>query len=185
MQALEPEWSLLLVVDLQEKLLGAMPSGAASRLVKNTLALLEAARILRISVLATEQYPKGLGRTVGPIAEALRSHQVAPVDKLAFDACREPRFDAVLTKLAPRSVVIAGIETHICVFQTGRELVNRGLDVRIAGDAVASRDELNCERGLALCERAGAIVMPMESVVYDWVRSAGTDEFKAISKLLR
>jgi nicotinamidase-related amidase len=185
MQALEPESGLLLVVDLQEKLLGAMPSDAAARLIKNTLALLEAARILRIAVLATEQYPKGLGRTVHPIAEALTSRQAAPIDKLVFDACSEPRFDAVLTKLAPRSVVIAGVETHICVFQTGRELVNRGLDVRIAGDAVASRDELNRDRGLALCERAGAIVMPMESVVYDWVRRAGSDEFKAISKLLR
>jgi nicotinamidase-related amidase len=185
MRALERQSSLVLVVDVQERLLAAMPADAAGQLLKNTLILLEAARLLGISVVATEQYPKGLGKTVTPIANALASHGVVPIDKLVFDACGDPEFDAAVTELGPRSVVMTGVEAHICVFQTGRELANRGVDVRIAGDAVASRDDQKRERGLALCERAGAIVMPTESVVFDWVRRAGSDEFRAISKLFR
>jgi hypothetical protein len=154
-------------------------------LVKNTLILLETARLLGISVLATEQYPKGLGATVSPLGETLASLGVKPIEKMTFDACGEPAMDEELAKLAPRSVVLVGIEAHVCVFQTARELANRGIDVRVASDAVASRNPAHCERGLALSERAGAAVMPTESIVFDWLRRAGSDEFKAISKLVR
>jgi nicotinamidase-related amidase len=185
MRALERESSLLLVVDVQLRLVEAMPSSAASMLVKNTLILLETARLLGISVLATEQYPKGLGATVSPLGETLASLGVKPIEKMTFDACGEPAMDEELAKLAPRSVVLVGIEAHVCVFQTARELANRGIDVRVASDAVASRNPAHCERGLALSERAGAAVMPTESIVFDWLRRAGSDEFKAISKLVR
>jgi nicotinamidase-related amidase len=185
MLALDPESCLVLLVDIQEKLLAAMPSAAASLLLKNTRILLEAARLLAVPVLATEQYPKGLGRTVPSVADALALREVVPIEKLAFDACGEPRFEVALNHLAPRFVIVLGVEAHICVFQTARELVNRGIDVRIAGDAVASRDDSKRQCGLALCEHAGAIAMPTESVVFDWIRGAGSDKFKAISKLLR
>jgi nicotinamidase-related amidase len=185
MRALDRASSAVLVVDVQQRLMGAIPSDAAGLLIRNTSILLETARLLGIAVLATEQYPKGLGRTISPLGETLASLRVQPIEKLAFDACAEPSFDAALAELAPRSVIIAGIEAHICVFQTARELANRGIDVRIAADAVASRDDTKCQRGLALSEQAGAIVMPTESVVFDWIRRAGSDEFKAISKLVR
>jgi nicotinamidase-related amidase len=135
--------------------------------------------------VASEQYPKGLGPTVEPIAERLRAMGVEPIAKTTFDACAEPRVAQALAERSPGAVVVAGMETHICVFQTARELARRGLDVHVVADAVASRREENRALGLALCERAGACVTPTETVVFDWLGRAGTEEFKAVSKLVR
>jgi nicotinamidase-related amidase len=185
MDRLDPKSSLLLVVDLQERLAAAMPQAAMDRLLAGTAVLLEAARLLGVPVVVTEQYPKGLGATVAPISERLKAMRVTPIDKVCFDACSEPRIARAIGTLAPRSVVVAGMETHICVFQTARELVRLGYDVHVAADAVASRREENLERGLALCERAGAYATPVETVVFDWLERAGSDEFRAISKMLK
>jgi nicotinamidase-related amidase len=185
MDRLDPTSSVLLVVDAQERLASAMPQPSMDRLVTNALVLFEAARLLGVPVLATEQYPKGLGPTVGPIAEKLRGLGVEPIDKMTFDALGEPRLARALAERAPRAVVLVGMETHICVFQTARELVRRGFAVHVVADAVASRRDENRALGLALCERAGAFATPTESVVFDWLARAGSDAFKAISKLLR
>jgi nicotinamidase-related amidase len=185
MQRLDPDSSLLLVVDVQERLAAVMPRDAMDRLVANTLLLLETARLLNVPVLASEQYPRGLGATVAPVAEGLRALGVAPIDKLGFDACSEPRLARAIADRAPRAVVVVGMETHVCVFQTTRELVRRGHDVHVVADAVTSRREENRLLGLALCERAGAFATPAETVVFDWLGRAGTDEFKAISKRMR
>jgi nicotinamidase-related amidase len=138
-----------------------------------------------VPVIASEQYPKGLGPTVEPIAERLRAMGVEPIAKTTFDACAEPRLAQALSERSPRAVVVSGMETHICVFQTARELVRRGLEVHVAADAVASRREENRGLGLALCERAGAYLTPTETVIFDWLGRAGTDAFKAVSKLVR
>jgi nicotinamidase-related amidase len=185
MERLDPRASLLLVVDVQDRLAAAMPQAAMDRLVASTLLLLEGARQLGVPVVASEQYPKGLGPTVGALAEKLRGIGVEPVDKVTFDALSEPRIAAAVAERAPRTVVVAGMETHICVFQTARELARRGHLVHVVADAVASRREENRTLGLNLCERAGALVTPAETVVFDWLGRAGTDEFKAISKLVR
>jgi nicotinamidase-related amidase len=185
MHRLDPRSTLLLVVDVQERLATAMPQAAMDRLVGSTLVLLESARLLGVPVVATEQYPKGLGPTVAPLAEKLRALGVEPIDKLTFDACGEPRVTRALAEHSPRAVVLAGMETHICVFQTARELARRGLDVHVVADAVASRREENRVLGLGLCERAGALATPTETVVFDWLGRAGSDAFKAISKLVR
>lgn len=185
MDRLDPRSSILLVVDVQERLASAMPQAAMDRLVASSLVLLESARLLGVPVLASEQYPKGLGPTVGPIADKLRAMGVEPIDKTSFDACAEPRVARELAARSPRTIVLAGMETHICVFQTARELLRRGMDVHVVADAVASRREENRALGLALCERAGAMVAPAETVVFDWLGRAGTEEFKAISKLVR
>jgi nicotinamidase-related amidase len=185
MDRLDPTSSVLLLVDVQERLASAMPQASMDRLVANALVLLEGARLLGVPVLATEQYPKGLGPTVAPLAEKLRAMGVEPIDKMTFDALGEPRLARALAERAPRAVVLAGMETHICVFQTARELARRGFEVHVVADAVASRREENRALGLAHCERAGAIATPTETVVFDWLARAGTDEFKAISKLVR
>jgi nicotinamidase-related amidase len=185
MDRLDPQTSLLLVVDVQERLAAAIPQAAIDRLVANAVILLEAARLLAIPVVASEQYPKGLGATVPLIAEKLRALGVAPVEKLSFDACGEPRLATSIADREPRAVVLLGVEAHVCVFQTARTLARRGTDVRVVADAVASRREENRALGLAMCERAGAIAMPAEAVAFDWLRRAGTDEFRVISKLLR
>jgi nicotinamidase-related amidase len=185
MQRLDPASSLLLVVDVQERLATAMPPAAMERLTASTLLVLEAARILGVPVVASEQYPKGLGATVAAVGDKLRAMGVEPIDKLTFDACGEPRIARELAARGPRSVVVAGMETHICVFQTARELARRGAEVHVVADAVASRREENRSLGLGLCERAGALVTPAETVVFDWLGRAGTDAFKAVSKLVR
>jgi nicotinamidase-related amidase len=185
MRRLEPKSSLLLVVDVQERLAAAMPQPTMDQLVANAVLLLEAARLLEVPVVASEQYPKGLGPTVVALASRLQAANVQPIDKLTFDAADEPRIAQAIARHSPRSVIVVGMETHVCVFQTVRELSRRGYAVYVVADAVASRREENRALGLSLCERAGAIAVPAETVVFDWLRVAGTDEFKALSRLLR
>jgi nicotinamidase-related amidase len=186
MDRLTPESSLLLIVDVQERLAAAMAPDAMERLVKNAGILIEAAAQLAVPIVASEQYPKGLGPTVEPLLGRLRALGVTPIDKLDFDATSEPRIaQAILGRGPKRAVVVAGMETHVCVFQTARELTRRGLVTYVAGDACASRTEENRRAGLSLCERAGAILTVTESVAFDWVGRAGTDAFRAASKLVR
>jgi nicotinamidase-related amidase len=185
MDRIVPGSSLLLVVDVQERLSAAIPGDSYERLVKNTRLLLEAAALLGVPTLASEQYPKGLGPTVPPILELLAKRGITPVDKLAFDAASEPRISSQIGRLAPRSIVIVGMEAHICVFQTARELVRRGHDVHVVSDAVASRSEDHRAAGLRLSERAGAVITVAETVAFDWVERAGTDVFRTLSKLVR
>jgi nicotinamidase-related amidase len=186
MERLVPESTALLVVDVQERLAAAMPEAALERLVANTGILLDAAKILGLRVLASEQYPKGLGPTVPALAAKLSALGVTPTAKMTFDACSDL---AVARGLArdpvPRAVVVAGMESHVCVFQTARELVKRGYATYVVADAVCSRREDNRALGLALAERAGAFVVPTETVVFDLLERAGTDAFKAVSKLVR
>jgi nicotinamidase-related amidase len=185
MDRLDPSSSLLLLVDVQDRLAAAMPPAALDAVVANGRVLLEAARLLGVPVLATEQYPKGLGPTVGPLKEMFVAAGVQPIEKMTFDACGEPRVAQALAARSPRSVIVAGVEAHVCVFQTARELVRRGMSVCVVADAVASRREENRALGLGLAERAGAHIAPAETVVFDWLQRAGTEEFRALSKLLR
>jgi nicotinamidase-related amidase len=185
MTRLSPTQTVLLVVDVQERLAAAMLAARMDTLARNAGILLDASGHLGVRVLASEQYPKGLGPTVSSIAEKLRALGVTPVPKMTFDACSESAIARPLSAIAPRAVVVVGMETHVCVFQTVRELVRRGYDVHVPIDAVASRTEENRLAGLALCERAGAIATTTETVVFDWLERAGTEAFKAVSKLVK
>jgi nicotinamidase-related amidase len=185
MDRLVPERSLLLVVDVQERLAAAMQAPAMERLLANATLLLDAASRLGVPVVASEQYPKGLGPTVAPLAEKLRAAGAPVLEKLAFGAADDPGVAQAIAAHAPRAVVVVGMETHVCVFQTVRELARRGLAVHVVGDAVISRREEHRLMGLGLCERAGAFVAPAETVVFDWLHHAGTEEFRALSKQMR
>ena len=185
MDRLDPNSTVILVVDVQDKLASAMPEDAFATLVKNTGILLDAAKILGIGVLASEQYPKGLGPTVPAIADRLAALGVAALPKMTFDACSDLAIARKLAELAPRSVVVVGMEAHVCVFQTARELVKRGYATYVVADAVTSRKEDNRRLGLSLCERAGAVLVPTETVIFDLIEQAGTDAFKSLSKLIR
>jgi nicotinamidase-related amidase len=185
MERLDPQTTVVLVVDVQEKLAAAMPPEGLAALVKNVGILIETAKVLGVRVVASEQYPKGLGHTVAPIAEKLAALGVSPMSKTAFDACSDLAIARVLSDLGARAVVVAGMEAHVCVFQTARELVKRGYAAHVVSDAVLSRREENRALGLSLCERAGAIVTGTETVAFDLLREAGTDAFKAVSKLVR
>jgi nicotinamidase-related amidase len=184
MDRLDPTNSLVLLVDVQERLAAAMPAPSIERLVVNAGLVLDTARLLGVHAVASEQYPKGLGPTIAPLAARLEALGVAPIDKLTFDACGEPRIAAAIADRSPRAVIVAGVETHVCVFQTVRALARRGLAVHVLADAVASRTEDNRRIGLELCARAGAFVTSAEAVVFDWLERAGSDSFRAVSKLV-
>ena len=177
--------TLLLVVDVQERLASAMPPARLDAVLRNAGILLDAAERLGVPVLASEQYPKGLGPTCEPLASRLRARGAPPHAKTTFDACGDPAIARAVSALSPRAVVLVGMETHVCVFQTARELARRGVTVHVVADAVSSRTDENREIGLRLCERAGAIITATETVVFDWLERAGTDDFKAVSKLVK
>lgn len=182
---LDPTTSLLVVVDVQERLAPAMPPEALAELERAATILLESARLLGVRVLATEQYPQGLGRTIPPIASLLATLAVTPIAKTTFSALAEPAFLEALRAPLPRSAVVIGMEGHICVFQTARDLAALGVEVHVPRDGVASRRSDHREVGLDLCARAGAVITTAETVAFDWLGRAGGDAFKQISRLVR
>lgn len=185
MRRLNPKECAVLIVDVQERLAAAMPTSQMEELTRAATVLLEAASILGARVIATEQYPAGLGPTIGPIAERLDRAGAHKIEKLDFSACDEPAFDRILAENPPRSVIVVGMETHVCVFQTVRELCARRIDVHVPIDGVASRRADHRATGLDLCRAAGATLTTMETIVFDWLKRAGSDEFKRLSKLIR
>ena len=169
----------LLVVDLQEKLVASMAGRA--RLVENTVRLIRAAGILNVRTFATEQYPQGLGPSVGEVAEliALRS------PKTTFHCCAVPQFLEQLYGNGVRHVTVAGIEAHVCVAQTALELLNLGFRVQVPADAVASRHRVDWEFALRRLEQAGAVVSTTEAALFEWTECSDRPEFKAISALIK
>jgi nicotinamidase-related amidase len=195
-RGLRPETTTLVVMDVQERLVAAMPDEARSEALDNVIRLVQGARILGMPVVVTEQYPTGLGPTVASVMHALEEFPDPPgsVAKVEFDACRDPRFTGVLeTTWQARlkgaedkpGVVLCGMETHICVYQTARSLVSRGIQVQVPHDAACSRRLDNHRIAQSLIERAGALVTGTETVLFELLGRAGSEEFKAISKLVR
>lgn len=178
------ERSVLLVVDIQERLLGAFPEDVREALVKRASILVDAARILGIPVVASEQYVKGLGPTVSPVRERLPA-SVTPAEKTVFSCARSPEFRAALDATGRRQTVICGIESHVCVLQTALDLTAEGYEVSVAADAVASRRESDRDRGLALMDRANVLVGTTEMFIFRWLERAGTPEFKQIAPLIK
>jgi nicotinamidase-related amidase len=180
--ALDRKNALLLVVDVQERLFKAMPQDAQAPLLKNLDILVKAARTLKLPVLASEQYPKGLGPTIASLRETLPS---APLEKLQFSCAGNPAIAEAIRASGRSQVVVAGMEAHVCVYQTVRDLTGSGFTVFVPRDAVISRTADNKATGLALCERAGAVLTSTEASVFDLLGAAGTAEFKEISPLLK
>lgn len=169
----------LVVVDVQEKLLRAIPD--AQRLVWNIQRLVDAACALGIEVLATEQYPKGLGPTIEPLAARL-----GPLpEKLAFSAVGCDALRARLDTLDRPNLLVCGIETHVCVQQTALDLLHAGFRVFIAADAVASRAALDREIALQRMIASGVTMTTVESAMFEWCETAAAPEFKLISQLVK
>ena len=173
MSRLHRDRAMLIVVDVQEGFRGypafASVAGACAT-------LLEAARILDVPRLVSEQYPKGLGHT----APEVGVEEEEPIEKTVFSAARADHFD-----LAGRDqAIVCGIETHVCVSQTVHDLLDRNIEVHVPADAVGSRHAIDYERGLGRLERAGAVVSTVEAVLFELLERAGTPEFKAVQKLI-
>jgi nicotinamidase-related amidase len=172
--------SALLVVDLQEKLIPAMDD-AESRLAA-AIRMIRAARILRVPTLITEQYPAGLGRTAPAVRDALGD---APaIEKMCFTACGEP-VQQRLRERGAGSVIVIGIEAHVCVQQTVLDLLRQRYRPYVCADAVTSRRPLDRETALGRMRQAGAIITTTESVMYEIMGEAGTETFKQILKIVR
>lgn len=182
--ALERDKAVLLVVDVQDRLGAAMPKETYERLVKNAGVLIESAKLLGLPVLATEQYPKGLGPMSARLRDLLPPDS-PPMDKLAFSCGAVKEVARRLYLSGRRQVIVVGMETHICVFQTVRDLVAGGYFPFVARDAVCARAQENHDAGLSLMREAGATVSSTEAVVYDLLGAAGTPEFKQLAPMLR
>lgn len=176
----------LLVVDIQDRLLPAMAPDDAARVVRNSVILIEAAVRLGLPIVVSQQYPRGLGPTAAAIEQALaEAPQLHRFDKLSFSAVAAPEFAALAPRLGRDQWIVCGMETHVCVYQTVRDLVARGWDVQVCADAVCSRTPRNSELGLGLMDRAGAAIASTEICVFDLLGRAGSDEFRALSKVLK
>jgi len=169
--------SLLCVVDIQERLLPAIPTGPQVVAMAGRLA--EAAALLGVRSLLTEQYPKGLGPTPPDLAAKLPP----ALTKMAFSCCGSDAFTAALTADI-ESVLICGLETHVCIQQTALDLLGRGLTVFIAVDAVGSRHTLDHEIALRRLESSGALLTTTEAALFEWCRSAEHPQFQAVRKLV-
>ncbi|MBI5394458.1 MAG: hydrolase [Verrucomicrobia bacterium] len=171
----------LAVVDIQERLLPAIFE--KERVVQNALRLIKGAAALKLPVVATEQYRKGIGPTVPEIASAVPGF--APVEKLAFSCCGADGFLAALEKAGASDIVLCGIEAHVCVAQTCLDLLDRGFRVFVVADACSSRTPENHRAGLERMRDAGAIIVSTEMVLFDLLDRAGTDEFKQVLTLVK
>ena len=173
--------SALLVVDLQARLVPVLQG--PDELIARCSILLRAAARLDVPVLATEQYPKGLGHLVPPIRELVGPERVVP--KIAFSAMNDPEPAERIGQLGREMLVVVGAEAHICVLQTVLDLLARGRKVAVVADGVGSRRPLDKEVGLARMARAGAQIVTADMVVFEWMERAGTDAFKELIPLLR
>lgn len=185
MNRLFPDRAAVVVVDVQDKLAAAMPEAQMQQVARSVHILAEGARAMGGTVLFTEQYPKGLGATVAPVAECLEAARATRFEKTAFSACEADGFADALRQSGAGHAVVVGMESHVCVFQTVRDLVALGLDVHVPIDGVASRRDDHRARGLALSERAGAVVTTTETIAFDWLRSSEHPAFRQLSKLIR
>lgn len=177
---LNKDEAVLMIIDIQGKLTPAMKKG--QNIINNTGILVSVAKCLDIPIIVTEQYPKGLGNTVEEIGVKLDG--VTVFAKTKFTACID-EVNIELNKISRKKIIVTGMETHVCVFQTVRDLLSMGYDVFVANDCVCSRSEDNNKNGLLLMSEMGAVVTNAETIFFDLMKEAGTPLFKELSKLIK
>jgi nicotinamidase-related amidase len=180
---LEADQCALIVVDIQEKLLP--PIWRKEQLVKNSQLLIRLAGILKIPAIVTTQYAKGLGNTVPEVASLLPDS--APIDKMMFSCFGSDVFCSLLKRLPGQrtTVLLCGMEAHICVMQTALAALREGYVVHVASDAVSSRAESNWQIGLDRMRAAGAVISSTEMIIYELLRSSGSPAFKELLPYLK
>jgi nicotinamidase-related amidase len=177
---LKRDQAALLVVDIQERLSAAMERDALDRMLNRTNAAIEGMKALELPIIVTEQYPKGLGPTHSLVKMRLGNYSA--VEKLEFSAC----VPDVATRLGDRKqVLLIGMETHVCVFQTVRDLAEKGFTPFLCADAVMSRNPEDRRVGLEMCREAGAHIVTVEAALFDLLGCAGTPDFKKVSAAVR
>ncbi len=175
------ENSLLLVIDIQQSMVKVMTR--AEEVVSRVNQLCRAAEELDVPIVLTEQYKKGLGPTIPEVTETISSLVV--FEKEHFSACLEPDFVDALKAYGRPEIVIAGMETHVCVLQTALDLLHAGFRVHLAADAVCSRVDENRDIAIDQLRHAGAVVTSTEIVIFEWARRANTDAFRRILPIVK
>lgn len=178
---LDKDEAVLVIVDIQERLATVMEK--RQKVIDNCLHLIEAAKLLHIPIILTEQYPKGIGHTVKEIREALPFYE--PLEKITFGCCKGPSFLESLSSTGRKKIILAGMETHVCVLQTCIGLLREGYAVHAVMDAVCSRTEDNFVTGIEFMRGAGAVITCTETALFQLLEKAGTEEFKIISKRIK
>ena len=171
----------LVVIDMQEAFRRIIPD--FDQITERIALLVQSAKLLNLPTVVTEQYPKGLGRTVEEIANHLPEDSV-PIEKLSFSACGVQEFDLRLRELHTEQVIICGIEAHICVSQTAHDLLHNGYQVHLLSDAVSARLLQNREVAINKMARAGAVISSVEMALFE-LCPAGTPEFKQMQSLVK
>jgi len=176
MSRLERAHAVLLVIDVQEKLMPVIDQSES--VIRNIDRLIRGCRILGIPAIVTEQYSKGLGHTGGPVREAL-GDAYQPIEKDCFSA------HGALRLSVRNQMLVCGVETHVCVYQTVSDLLREGCDVTLIADALSSRTEANKRIALERMQRDGAHLSSTEMALFELTAVAATDEFRAIAKLVK
>ena len=171
-----PETSVVCVIDVQEKLIGTLPDQGKKILASGRF-LLDVARELSVPIVVTEQYPKGLGPTVSELCD-----DVDAIEKTGFSGCVADAFLERLKQHNAESVILFGMEAHVCVLQTALDLLRQGYRVMLAVDATVSALSLDTEIAFRRLEQAGAMPATVESIAFEWLGNAKHPQFKTISK---
>jgi len=182
---LERQRSLLLAIDMQEKLLPAIYN--LQEMIQNVKKLIALTKTFNIPFLITEQYPKGLGKTTDELISEL-ADLYKPIEKLTFSCMGEPSFREKIFEYKTKKVdqiIVCGIEAHVCVYQTVIHLLQEGFDVHVVSDAIGSRTQANHAQALELMSSVGAWIKPTETVIFEMLERAGTAEFKAMMPYLK
>ena len=181
MNTLSAENSLVLIIDIQEKLVAALNKDIV---VSNAVKVASAAKLLDIPVLLTEQYPKGLGNTVSDLMNVLPQGSDV-VEKTYFNVLLEDGMPEKIKSYGKKQIVIFGIETHICVYQTASALVEAGYDVYVVKDACASRNKYEFKQGIDAMAANGVKISCVEIALFDWLKGAKNPKFKEVQALIK
>jgi len=184
LMTLTREHTTLVVCDVQERLFHAMDADHREEVMRNIKVLAASARRLRVPILVTEQYPKGLGHTLQELLDTL-GPGVEPLQKVTFSCCAVDTFRARLEATGARRVVLTGIEAHVCVLMSALDLIALGYTVHVAADAVTSRTQANWRLAMDQLRQAGAVVTATESVLFQLLGEADTEEFRELARLIR
>jgi nicotinamidase-related amidase len=171
---------LFVFIDLQEKLLTKIPE--SRQIISRNQLLMEAANVLNLPYLVTTQYRKGLGEVTGPLADKVRNE---PLDKVSFSCAGDHAILQKLERSGRNSVIVSGVETHICVLQTSLDLLRTGYEVFVVADAVGARKEIDHTLGLKRMESSGAQIVTSEMVIYEILGRSDSDAFKKILPLIK
>jgi len=175
------EYTALIIVDMQEKLVPVMDQQPS--LIKQIRILIQGCGILKIPILITEQYPQGLGKSIEPITQVLPDETYCQ-EKKSFSALTEQVYQQLISR-GIRQVILAGIETHICLQQTALDTLSKGLITGIVVDATSSRNPMDKKIAIKRMIQAGAIPLTSESILFELQKTAASETFKAISKLVK